>query len=343
MRNKIYFLLVLFATAVAAVFGGSDFARFLLGFEFLLVIALFAFAQIARQCVRAALCAPVPEARRAEPVTLEVRLENRGVLPISGVRVALQCKDAFDGAVVPLRGTAALDASDEVLLRFTVQAKHYGLLTVWGEKIAVSDPLGVYSPRLGFPEQEYQIAVLPEFAPSSAQHTQKGGLGELDDAEESYARGDDPSTAYELRKYQSGEPLRNVHWKMTAKTDEFMVKEFERAAQEGTTVILDLDCGEKPYARTDWDAFLETVASFAAREVHSGRHFQMLWIDAQARLYQVQVRDETSAKEALTALLRMKPHKNAGKLAYKEKLGHEAYSRAVCIDLWGQIKRETTQ
>lgn len=342
MKNKVYFFLLFLGTVAVAVFSGSEFARFLLGFEFLLAIALFAIARLLKRQVDMELSPPAPEGHRGEDIPIEVRLENSGGLPVPEARVELRCRDEYDGTVFPLQGTAMLDGKDKTALRFTLQAKHYGLLTLWGEKVRVGDPLGVYFPTLRFPERKWQIAVLPELKKAPSEQNVEGKAQiTAEDGANSGSGGNDPSAAYELRKYQNGEPLRNIHWKMTAKTDEFMVKEYGRDVERMTAVILDLSYGAEAYHRADWDRFLETVASFATGQLEAERGFLLLWQDAQGQLYQAQVHDGPSARAALTALLGRKPYPGTGgHNAYKEILRNETYDGTIRIDLWGRITRE---
>ena len=342
MKNKVYFLLLFLATVTAAVLGGGYFSRFLLGFEFLLAITLLAYPRLIRRHVGITLCPPAPEAHRGEELALEARLENRSRLPVPEARVELRCRDEYDGTELPLRGAAMLDGRDRTALRFTLRAEHYALITVRGEKVRIGDPLGVNFTGLRFPERRWQIAVLPELMVTAGGRTTDGKAGNTaEDGAYAGGQGNDPDAAYELRKYQNYEPLRNMHWKMTAKTDELMVKDFGRDEEKMTVVFLDLDRAGKPYRREDWDLFLETVASFTARELSAGRSLRLVWLDDQAGLFGTRVHDAASAREAMTALLRMKPYSGAaGEMEYKEIRKHEAYNGTICIDLWGQIKRE---
>lgn len=343
MRNK-FFIAVFLVTLAFAIFSQSDFSRFLLGFEFLMEIALYVCARVLSHYVDKAMHPPVHEAAREQEIPLEVRLENRCGFPVSEVRAELKCRDVFSGGMQRLRGTAMLDGRDETTLRFVVRAQHYGLLTVWPEKICIGDPLGINFAESLFPKQLWEIAVLPELVEIQEQQMVPDAAKQaLEAGETASVMGDDPSSAYELRAYQTGEPLRNVHWKMTAKTDEMMVKEFGKETEPMALVFLDLDCGSRPYTRRDWDAFLEVVASFAAVQLHAENHFEMFWLDAQAQHCHVQVRNESDAKAALVALLHEKPRSGtADETAYKEKMIHEAYNAVVRINLWGEITREET-
>lgn len=55
------------------------------------------------------------------------------------------------------------------------------------------------------------------------------------DGEEVYAinkKGDDPSEIYDIHKYQEGDSLKNIHWKLSAKYDSILVKENALAVSE---------------------------------------------------------------------------------------------------------------
>lgn len=50
----------------------------------------------------------------------------------------------------------------------------------------------------------------------------------------------------DLRKYAYGDPFKRIHWKLSAKHQGFMVKNFENTVQTSTTFLLDL--GRNPYS-----------------------------------------------------------------------------------------------
>jgi len=53
-------------------------------------------------------------------------------------------------------------------------------------------------------------------------------------------RDEDMSTISDVRKYQYGDSLKRIHWKLTAKTTDIMVKKFESTSQTNTIMLLDL-------------------------------------------------------------------------------------------------------
>lgn len=332
MKNKWFFIICL-GTLAFAVFTQSDFPRFLLGFEFLLLIALFISARLTCRGVTKTLLPPPDRVQRQQEIPVEVSLHNSTRLPISYLRTQISCKDHFTGQVQRFRGSAMLSGKESTVLRFVLQAEHCGLLTVQGEKIAVSDVLGVHSAAARFGEESWQIAVLPRLEiPETGEATPgKGIAGE--------GSGREPGgDSYELRAYQSGEPLRNIHWKMTAKTDQLMVREMTGETEVMDGVLLDLGTGGRPWDRDVWDGFLQTVAAFCAARLGAQRDFEVIWLDEEGQLVRFPVRREADAYAMLQALLGCKPRETSGEMdVMKEKLTHEAYSAASRIQLWSGV------
>jgi uncharacterized protein (DUF58 family) len=295
------------------------------------------------RAVYAVLAAPAARVYRGQEIVLEVRLENAGFLPIPQVQVELACRDEYSGQIRRLRATAMLDAKDQTVLRYAVSAKHCGLLTVWGIRIRVTDLLGVFASGWCFPDQKWEISVVPKRKTPGERMELNAALMPMVEDGSLTGRGNDPAAAYELRTYRSGEPLRNIHWKLTAKTDELMVKEFGTDAERLAQVFLDLQWDGQPYTREDWDRFLDTVDGFSAAQLSAGSKFELIWLDLQSEPCRWRICDDIDSDEAMTALLRHKPYSvTAAHMAYKEKLIHEANSAVVCIGLRCEIKREET-
>ena len=78
---------------------------------------------------------------------------------------------------------------------------------------------------------------------------------------------EDPSSPNDFRAYQQGDPLKRIHWKMSARKRELIVKQFEEPALPDALVMLDTSPPQlaegMPEDQSAFlkDALLETAAS----------------------------------------------------------------------------------
>lgn len=342
MGNKIQYFAIFLITLGFAIFSGDRFSRLLLLFLFLMAIILFVCARLQCGKIDKRLSPPVEEAARGQDIYLNVQLDNQSAMPVPYIGVELTCRDDYSGSVLRLQGASMLDRKGTSVLRFVLRAKYYGQYTVWGDQIKVSDMLGVGYAASRFENYQWKIWVLPELkGPEEIQNHFKEVQALRQDEDGTGIFGNEPSAAYELRPYQDGESLRNVHWKLTAKTGELVVKQFNQATEPMDTVFLDLNTNGKDYTREDRDQFLDTVAAFTAVRLREEAPFELVWLHAGMELHRAWVRNSADAKDALKKLLLAEPYQNIDSIpAYKEKQIHEAQNASIRIDLWGKITQE---
>ncbi|MEW6555521.1 MAG: DUF58 domain-containing protein [Actinomycetota bacterium] len=71
---------------------------------------------------------------------------------------------------------------------------------------------------------------------------------------------------YGVREFRSGDPLRHVHWRTTARRGELVVREFER--ETGTPLVVLVDNRVRKSPRADFSTLLDAEARLAASIVH---------------------------------------------------------------------------
>jgi uncharacterized protein (DUF58 family) len=79
---------------------------------------------------------------------------------------------------------------------------------------------------------------------------------------------EDPTHIKNVREY-GGEPIQRIHWKISAKMDKLMVKEFEYAAIGSVKIILDLNLPDTIFARNVWSKFRKDYEEVAIPAVGS--------------------------------------------------------------------------
>ncbi len=171
----------------------------------------------------------VPRAERGDSAEITLSLRGRNPLPAGPVLLQLALPDG--AAAVSLR-PGFLRARET---RFTLQFPHVGVWRCGVEKMAFTDLFGLFrltrKARGDLPE----LAVLPrsfEVQPLIFAH--------MDDGRALPNRaGEDVTSPEDTRAYRQGDPFKRIHWKLSIRSRELVVRRFEVPAPPDTLVLMD--------------------------------------------------------------------------------------------------------
>lgn len=99
--------------------------------------------------------------------------------------------------------------------------------------------------------------------------------GNGEDEEVQYKKGTDVSEISGIRQYEPGDSLQSIHWKMTARFDDWMVKEYSMPYTNKLCLVLELFRNSD--IPDEMDNVLECYLSFARYIMRGGRQFFMIW------------------------------------------------------------------
>lgn len=152
------------------------------------------------------------------------------------------------------------------------------------------------------------FCVLPEYYPVEVRLTEstRNFVGEAL-VYDSLRSGDDAGEVFKFREFQDGDKLKNIHWKLSAKMDELIVRENGFPKASSTVLILEGD-GEKTgllrRKQKPTDDFLKVAASLSFSIMDKECPHYVAW---QSKRYQevkrIRVDDEESFFEFLMYLL----------------------------------------
>ena len=263
---KQHLLPVIFVAAVcliAALSTGS--AVFLMIAVLLLLVSLAAFFSVWMAARTAQVTQQLSQEKvnRGDNVALTLTVSHKGFLPIAPITLTL-C-DLLGGEEAPVRLKSASGRKQQ--LRFPFNARHVGVMEVGVVKYKVEDVFGLFSLTKAPQTPCAQLLVLPlpfdtedlKFAPG-------------DEGLESMARAtEDISSPADVRAYQPGDPLKKIHWKLSVRKGDLLVRRFEQPTLPDALVLL--DCSPPPrltrpeaqeYLK---DTLVETAASVVSHQL----------------------------------------------------------------------------
>ena len=198
--------------------------------------------------------------QRGEDVTLSVQVKRRGWIPLAPMWLELS---GVNGANSTASGTQMMQLRPgrSQALELTFHAAHVGAIHPGVQSVMLSDFFGVCTIRQKPNMDGGELLVLPQLFDIAPLRLSSGEMGT-----EAMARAsEDVTNPTDVRTYQPGDPMKKIHWKLSARKQEALVRRFEDPVQPDALVLL--DCAEPPKQADSEedadlrDALIETAAS----------------------------------------------------------------------------------
>ncbi len=175
--------------------------------------------------------------RRGSRQTFGLVLHNRGPLVYPSLHVTLRLSDLFGGTDSSLDTEMALVPFERRQLDMDVHFTHIGDYSVSVERMRIGDLAGLFSREEGG-GADHAVQVLPHIwkidsFPLSHQVNNENPLARQTSDKEGM-------DYFGVREYAQGDPIRSIHWKLSAHTRSYMTKQMTTIGMTGLAVILDL-------------------------------------------------------------------------------------------------------
>lgn len=327
MKEKAIYIAALVLTAIWGVIAPEGFAPFLLGFELLLALSMWILVRILSGKVEI-----VPEPARQtvgkdEPIVIRVKIKNASLLPVSCAVVVVGWRDLLDNSTGTVESMGLAGGKKTGILEFCVPVRYSGVYEFWIESAAVRDWLRLWSGKLLVTDRKVQVLSVPlvHRADGWVRPTLQASGGDSDQHSQEKS-GDDASEVFDVRAYRDGDTLQKVHWKLTAKTGEMLVREFSLPKREEMRLLVDLyHPVQEKWNHCKLNRLLEQTADFCWKLLAAGLEYQVFWQERD-QLCRMQISGEaelwtfckrlclTATKEEIE-----RKEKHAGNLTGKEK------------------------
>lgn len=280
LRRTACLLLLLTAILLASMFE-STLTGFLLALAISLPILGILLSLPAMLELRVRILPQAPGAIRGGPAAWRLETSSRHNLSVARADVRLRFKNRLTGAEYVQR-LRLLGTPAGSFLTLPAGTEHCGLLEARIESLRVCDCLGLITLRKRLPPPArlpvFPVPVEPEPLPE-----EPGGAAVL-----TPRPGGGPGEDYEIRPYRPGDPVRMIHWKLTCKRDETVLREVLEAKKREP--LLTFDHFGPPDAL---DRVLDRLRALSGALVEQQRPHTVRWLgqeDGQLHIYRVESR-----------------------------------------------------
>ncbi|MBR6027728.1 MAG: DUF58 domain-containing protein [Clostridia bacterium] len=201
------------------------------------------------------------QAQRGDTVPLTLRLMHRSPLPVGEMQLEM------DTGAQNLTLTVQ-DPGRDSRYDAQVYAAHVGAYRPGLRCVTVADLFGLHLCKVPAEALGDELLVLPRLFPVEPLHYAPAdpGLGTMARATE------DLTDPMDVRSYQPGDPMKKIHWKLSARKREAVIRRFEEPVQPEALVLMNAAPPPTPFHR---DTLLETAASILQVESAAGRSVRL--------------------------------------------------------------------
>jgi uncharacterized protein (DUF58 family) len=133
---------------------------------------------------------------------------------------------------------SGVDGSSTSQWKVSTRCTRRGVYTLGGTTLETSDPLGIYTLTIEHTKSS-TLAVMPPVVPLPKFHILSSGwAGEGKTSPRSF---EETINASHTREMTPNDPMRLIHWKSTARHDQYFVRQFEGTPAGNWWILLDLD------------------------------------------------------------------------------------------------------
>lgn len=326
------YIAALYESASLAVF-----AFFLAGY----VVLAFALLVHRLLCLKVSMEIPMVLAQCKRPVGICFTVQTaRALLGKSVLRVQVVAYQLPHGKKHKTWICLEAGAEGVISTRKEVTMYHAGGYEYRLCRMRVYDWTGIFSLTKRI-DQRATVQLLPELheLPVRISGAVRNYIGEAETYDD-LRGGSDIAEVFQIRSYIPGDRLQNIHWKLSAKSQELMVR--EHSQPKGCAIVLLLGTkGRRRQRAVQRDHFLQIAAAVSFALIDAECPHIVSWYDVTSQdLVRVRVDDEASFFEwQLWYLIAGIPQQKIDvETRYREKYQNEPILQYLCIDPDLQIR-----
>ncbi|MBI4306051.1 MAG: DUF58 domain-containing protein [Chloroflexi bacterium] len=197
---------------------------------------------------------PLPWLRLVDAIPVELRVESAG----------LAMEERTDARI--LTRTVSIGWYERVRLRYRVKAERRGYLVFGPARLESGDLFGLFRSSRDFNPRDAVIVYprtvpLPDFEIPSPRP--------IGDARSRIRLWEDTTRPAGLREYMTGDSMRRVDWKASARRADLLVRTYDHRVAQAVVIAVDVDTSEKPWEGYSPQMLERVVTAAASVAVHA--------------------------------------------------------------------------
>ncbi len=325
------------------------FSFYLFCFTAVLPILLFSILGKCRRSLKVSFLQATKSSCKSDKIPVIIKVENGSVFPIANCIITVEYSGFLKREKEKFTVNTPVFPKNSQYLTVNISSNHYGIVCLKISSVKIVDMLKLFKRRVAYDKKstflrECVISVVPDYIQLDNTVRNYAESGLETDTYSSSCKGDDPSEIFDIHEYADGDKISRIHWKLTAKQDKIMVKDYSLPITN--SVLIAVDLYSEKNNRGDsflylYDSMIETVSAISLRLLENECPHKICWYDSRKKsavFMNIKDTDDYAVmiNEILKAPLCDTNREMLDSLTASEEnvfqLGHLIYCTAMCDD-----------
>lgn len=278
VRKSLFCVLAVLITGVPAVFVNTIYGYLPVLIVVLGIVCSFGYIQALKKGLLYEELSDLSNCQRGTEVEFTVKVKNRFFLVYPKIELYFYISDLFGGEDTVTKSVITLSPKEKRQFDFSVRFDHIGIYSAGLKRMKLYDLLNLFTHEIKNP-REYQVNVAPKIFDIT--NLQVSNQTMVESQKMMVPTVIDGSDYAGVREYVWGDPIKTIHWKLSARTESYMTKQFESYGVAGISIIMDFLAPQYP-AETMmslFDSVVETGLSIAEYAEENGMEYEILYVD----------------------------------------------------------------
>lgn len=275
--------------AVPAVFVNTVIGYAPVLFYLFLVACCYTYCRVAQKAAAFDLMASTASCVRGQSVDFKLRVGNRSLIFLYDMRARFVVHDLFGNIAKEESVSLSIAPRSSHDFEFALGLPHVGEFSAGVESVIVQDPLGLFKRSVAV-ESSHNVLVMPRMHDVEA--LSFSATSKLETTDSLRSSSSDGSDYANVRLYEMGDPLKTIHWKLSAHSDDYLTKLFENHSEPRVDVYVNFAAPQESTISELMelnDIAIESALSIAAFAHERGLESSVVYVDTAGEAHRVQL------------------------------------------------------
>lgn len=215
-------------------------------------------------------------AGKEEKITGRISVRNTGRFPILSGKIYLRVRKTISGEEENLSMDIRVAGSKDGVTAFVIDSEYMGFLEITILRVELYSFFCCMK-KVTYINLTKDVMILPRTEELHFPVQSSGIVCSFFDEAESGKKGNGPGEYFGIRPYIDGDSMKQIHWKLTGKTDDYMVKEIEVPMMQMPLLFLETRVEKMDAGMID--GLLEAFFSVSQHMAEEGQKHCLCWWD----------------------------------------------------------------